>query len=102
MPELPEVETVIRDLNKKIIGYQIVDFWSEWAKAIKGTDVKVFQKEVVGKKILKVRRIGKNIFIDLNQGKTIYIHLKMTGHLLLKYQNSNDKLKINSKSFPTC
>ncbi len=88
MPELPEVETVIRDLNKKIVGYQIVDFWSEWANAIKGTSLGVFQKEVKGKKILKVRRIGKNIFIDLSQGKTIYVHLKMTGHLLLKSQKN--------------
>lgn len=92
MPELPEVETIIRDLNKKIVGYKIVSFWSEWEKGIKGISSKEFQKEIVGKKILRVRRIGKNIFIDLSGGKTLYLHLKMTGHLLIK----NEKLRINN------
>ena len=84
MPELPEVQTVVSDLNEKIKGDVIVDFWSEWAKAIKGKTLKNFQKEVVGRKVVGVRRIGKNIFIDLSGGKTLYIHLKMTGHLLVK------------------
>lgn len=92
MPELPEVETVVRDLNKKIIGYEVVDFWSEWSKAIKGLNLKKFQQDIIGKKIIGARRIGKNIFIDLSGGKTLYIHLKMTGHLLIK----NEELRINN------
>ncbi|MDX9913587.1 MAG: bifunctional DNA-formamidopyrimidine glycosylase/DNA-(apurinic or apyrimidinic site) lyase [Candidatus Moranbacteria bacterium] len=106
MPELPEVETVVGDLNKKIVGYKIVDFWSEWTKAIKSLTFKKFKQGIVGKKIIGVRRIGKNIFIDLSGGKTLYIHLKMTGHLLLKFQknfqfpisnfqtNSSDKIGV--------
>ncbi|MGW8185442.1 MAG: bifunctional DNA-formamidopyrimidine glycosylase/DNA-(apurinic or apyrimidinic site) lyase [Candidatus Moraniibacteriota bacterium] len=92
MPELPEVETVVGDLNKKIVGYKIVDFWSEWTKAIKSLTFKKFKQGIVGKKIIGVRRIGKNIFIDLSGGKTLYIHLKMTGHLLIK----NSKCKVKS------
>ncbi|MFA6183878.1 MAG: bifunctional DNA-formamidopyrimidine glycosylase/DNA-(apurinic or apyrimidinic site) lyase [Parcubacteria group bacterium] len=92
MPELPEVETIVRDLNKKIIGYQVVDFWSEWKKGIKGISLEKFKKEIVGKNILRAHRIGKNIFIDLSGGKTVYVHLKMTGHLLIK----NEKLKIKN------
>lgn len=84
MPELPEVQTVVDDLNKKIKGDMIADFWSDWPKAIKGKSVKEFQKEIAGRKILGARRIGKNLFIDLSGGKTLYIHLKMTGHLLVK------------------
>ena len=57
-------KTIIRDLNKKIVGYQIVDFWSEWEKGIKGISLKKFQTSIVGRKILRVRRIGKNIFIE--------------------------------------
>jgi len=45
----------------------------------------------VGRKILGARRIGKNIFIDLSGDKTLYIHLKMTGHLLVKPAKSRAK-----------
>lgn len=84
MPELPEVQTIVSDLNKKIIGDKISGFWSDWPKAIRNVPVKKFEKEIKDGVILGARRIGKNIFIDLSGGKTIYIHLKMTGHLLVK------------------
>lgn len=84
MPELPEVQTVVNDLNEKIVGDTIVSFWSEWPAAIKNKSLKIFQKEIIGRRILGVRRIGKNIFIDLSGEKTLYLHLKMTGHLLIK------------------
>ncbi|MEF3691934.1 MAG: bifunctional DNA-formamidopyrimidine glycosylase/DNA-(apurinic or apyrimidinic site) lyase [Candidatus Moraniibacteriota bacterium] len=96
MPELPEVETVVRDLNKKIKGYEIVDFWSEFPKAVRGVPLKKFKADISKKEILGVRRIGKNIFIDLSGGKTLYLHLKMTGHLLIKSSRlkvQNGKLK---------
>jgi len=97
MPELPEVQTVVNDLNEKIVGNIITEFWSEWPKAIKGKTLANFKKEIVGRKILGVRRIGKNIFVDLSGGKTLYLHLKMTGHLLIKSQISNLKSQTNSK-----
>lgn len=85
MPELPEVQTIVSDLNEKINGDTIVDFWSDWKKSVK-MSVEEFTQEIIGKKILSATRIGKNIFINLSGGKTIYIHLKMTGHLLVKCQ----------------
>jgi formamidopyrimidine-DNA glycosylase len=93
MPELPEVQTIITDLNKKIKGDTIVYFWSDWSKAIKNMSLEKFKKEIKNRKILGARRIGKNIFIDLSGGKTLYIHLKMTGHLLVK----SSKLKVKSE-----
>ena len=42
MPELPEVQTIVSDLNKKIVGYTIVDFWSDWPKAIKNLSLEKF------------------------------------------------------------
>ncbi|MCX6762820.1 MAG: bifunctional DNA-formamidopyrimidine glycosylase/DNA-(apurinic or apyrimidinic site) lyase [Candidatus Moranbacteria bacterium] len=83
MPELPEVQTIIDDLNRKIKGDTIVGFWSDWEKTVR-MPVEKFEKEIKNKKILSASRIGKNIFINLSGGKTIYIHLKMTGHLLVK------------------
>lgn len=98
MPELPEVQTIVSDLNKKIKGDTIVGFWSDWPKSIKNKSVGEFGKETQGRKILGARRIGKNIFIDLSGGKTIYIHLKMTGHLLIKQQAASGKSQAASNS----
>lgn len=97
MPELPEVQTIITDLNKKIKGDAIIGFWSDWAKSLKNISVENFAKVIKGRKILGVRRIGKNIFIDLSGGKTIYIHLKMTGHLLVK--NKEERSKNQEKNY---
>ncbi|MBU2028480.1 bifunctional DNA-formamidopyrimidine glycosylase/DNA-(apurinic or apyrimidinic site) lyase [Patescibacteria group bacterium] len=92
LPELPEVQTVVSDLKRKIVGDTITDFWSDWPKAIKNLSLQKFKQEVKNRKILGVRRIGKNIFVNLSGGKTLYIHLKMTGHLLVK----SSKLKVQS------
>ncbi len=103
MPELPEVQTIVNDLNRKIKGYIVVDFWSDWKKTIKNVSFSKFTKEIVGRRVLGVRRIGKNIFIDMSSKnsysdspeKTLYIHLKMTGHLLVKGKNNTKKEKDN-------
>jgi formamidopyrimidine-DNA glycosylase len=91
MPELPEVQTIVTDLNKKIKGDTITDFWSDHKKAVKN-NFEDFVKGIKGRKILEAKRIGKNIFINLSGNKTIYIHLKMTGHLLVK----SEKVKVKS------
>jgi formamidopyrimidine-DNA glycosylase len=84
MPELPEVETVVADLNKKIKGATITKFWSDFPSAIKGTVLEKFKREMKNKKILLAERVGKNIFLNLSGGKSLHIHLRMTGHLLVK------------------
>lgn len=90
MPELPEVQTIVTDLNKKIKGDTITDFWSDHKKAIKNK-FDDFVRGIKGRKILGTERIGKNIFINLSGNKTLYIHLKMTGHLLIKRKEAKDK-----------
>jgi len=87
MPELPEVETVVRDLNKKIKGEVVASFWSDWKKGIRG-GYKNFSETIAGKKIAGAERIGKNILINLSGGLTIIVHLRMTGALIMKPKNS--------------
>ena len=99
MPELPEVETTVRGLNETVKGRKIVDAWSSLPQKshAKKDEVKnldfwnKFKKEILGKKILRAERIGKNILIHLtnpstslgmNQNLTVLIHMKMTGHLM--------------------
>ncbi len=95
MPELPEVQTIVNDLEKKVVGKTISDFDSEWKRRVRPSFVG-FKKGAIRKKIIGSRRIGKHIVLDLSYsfkfnsarsavtGDSIVIHLKMTGHLLLK------------------
>jgi formamidopyrimidine-DNA glycosylase len=84
MPELPEVETTVRYLKKKVKGRTFFDVWSDWKKTVKKPkSFNDFKKELKGKKILGVRRRAKNVLFDLSEGKTLLVHQKMTGHLLV-------------------
>ncbi len=83
MPELPEVETIVRELRKKIIGLKITDAWADWPKTLKQAGgIDGFKKQVRGKKILSIRRRAKYIIMDIEGDKTLFIHQKMSGHLL--------------------
>jgi len=105
MPELPEVQTVVNDLNKRVVGRRIKRVWFDWPKMLKDPldqsktkvahkHVKEFEKAIKGKKILKVRRLGKNILIYLSGDLLLLIHQKMTGHLLIsKWEVHGKKVK---------
>jgi formamidopyrimidine-DNA glycosylase len=84
MPELPEVETTVRDLRKKLIGKVFFDVWAETEEIIKRPKkFEDFKKELLGREILGLKRRGKNIIFFLSSGKILLIHQKLTGHLLL-------------------
>ena len=83
MPELPEVEIIVRELRKKIIGLKITDFWSDREKPVhQAGGVAEFNKEIKNKKIVSVVRRAKFIVIDIEGDKTIFIHQKISGHLM--------------------
>lgn len=90
MPELPEVHTTAKDLNKIIKGKRITDVWTSYKsnyppykKQIKNPSYfKKFKNEVIHSRIVSVERRAKNILINLSNSKTILVHMKMTGHLL--------------------
>mgnify|MGYP001566738936 CR=1 FL=1 len=96
MPELPEVETTARGLRKTTTNLVIKDVWTDLATKDKRQHdaianpkyFKIFKKEILGKKIKSIKRRAKNILINISDGKTILIHMKMTGHLLF---NNKDK-----------
>lgn len=83
MPELPEVETVVRGLRTKISGHKILEVNSDWPKLVKEPNYDQFRREIKGLIIEKIERRGKNIIIYLSQKKSLIIHLKMTGHPLV-------------------
>ncbi|MDP3697286.1 MAG: DNA-formamidopyrimidine glycosylase family protein [Candidatus Taylorbacteria bacterium] len=83
MPELPEVQTIVNELRKKIIGLRITDFWSDKEKPVKQAGgIAKFRKEIIGKKILSITRRAKFIVIDIEGDKSLFIHQKISGHLM--------------------
>jgi formamidopyrimidine-DNA glycosylase len=91
VPELPEVETIVRDLNKEVLSRTFFDVWTDFKKMIKKPkSFEEFKKEIKGKKILNIRRRGKNIIFELSDNRSLLIHQKLTGHLLFgKWQFLN-------------
>jgi formamidopyrimidine-DNA glycosylase len=97
MPELPEVQTTVTGLSRTIVGLKINDVWTDYnSPYFKGSNTikdplyfKYLKKAVVGKKVIGVTRRAKNILIHLESdkkglaGKTILIHMKMTGHVII-------------------
>jgi formamidopyrimidine-DNA glycosylase len=87
MPELPEVETIVRGLQKTVVGKKIRSIKVIFPGIVK-QDTKKFRKNVEKAKIIRVRRRGKYILIDLSNGNTILAHLGMTGNFLLVKSSS--------------
>lgn len=83
MPELPEVETIVRELRKEITGLKITDFWSDREKPVaQAGGIIKFKKRITGKKILSIARRAKFIVIDIEGAETLFIHQKISGHLM--------------------
>lgn len=83
MPELPEVETVCRQLQKEFKGATIKSVDVSFGKKLSPAST-TFVKKVTGKKIASVERRAKLIIIHLSGGLNILVHLMMTGRLLLR------------------
>jgi len=83
MPELPEVETIRRDLEKLIVGRKILDIKTNSPKQVQPSLTAV-KKAIVGTTIKKIQRRAKILQIFFSNGKIIIIHLKLTGRLLVR------------------
>lgn len=78
MPELPEVETIRMQLEKFLKGRKIIDVEVKTAKSFPDD-----RKKILGARVLGTRRFGKVLVIDLDNGYSLLIHLKLTGQLLV-------------------
>lgn len=101
MPELPEVETIVLDLKEKIIGKTIKDVWTDTPNIIKKPkNFSLFKKEIIGRRIEKIFRKGKNIVFVLSGNYFLLTHLKMTGHFLFGKWTFNEKRWVSQKEGP--
>ena len=81
MPELPEVETIRRQLAERLPGRTISRAAVEDALLVSPEDPAAFSAQVEGRRVESVGRRGKYLLVELDSGDTLAMHLRMTGHL---------------------
>ena len=81
MPELPEVETVVRALRPRLVGHTIQDVRNQWPRHIARPDFSELRVRVQGLRVEALTRRAKYIVAQLSGGEHLLFHLKMTGHL---------------------
>ena len=79
MPELPEVETIVRTLSDKIKNRKIVDIDVKLSRLIKWPSFYEFKALLYNKTILDLTRRGKYLLFHLNKDLVMVVHLRMTG-----------------------
>lgn len=91
MPELPEVETIRLGLQKYFVGHKIEGVEVKIPKILEGS-----VKDVIGAKVINARRFGKGLVIDLSNGNSLAIHVKLTGQLIYRDEKTK-KIPVSKK-----
>lgn len=103
MPELPEVETIVRALRSggrggpSIVGKQIQSVDLLWKRTLAEPDAETFARRVTGQQVMSIDRRGKFILIQLERD-TLLIHLRMSGDLRVEQaaeRQPHDRLLLN-------
>lgn len=84
MPELPEVETVRRDLERLIVGRTITSchIAPDAARLVQLVPPEEFCRQLAGRTVRGLRRRGKYLIVDLDDGRAWVIHRRMSGNIL--------------------
>ncbi len=85
MPELPEVETIVRGLRRRVVDRTIENVEFHWARTCVGNPDTTIRK-LRGQRVTGLRRWGKYIVFDLERASrtsVLVVHLRMTGNLLV-------------------
>jgi formamidopyrimidine-DNA glycosylase len=96
MPELPEVETICRDLLRLVRGLVFEDVRIIDRRVIRGGSGAFFHRSLVGRKIVDVRRRGKAVVLDLG-GLCLVVQPMMTGQLVARSGPAEDVLLKETK-----
>ncbi|MGA8206933.1 MAG: bifunctional DNA-formamidopyrimidine glycosylase/DNA-(apurinic or apyrimidinic site) lyase [Candidatus Dormiibacterota bacterium] len=84
MPELPEVETIVRDLRPRLVGRTITDTELVRDSVLRFPEPASFRTAMPGRQVAFVRRRGKFIHIGVGGGENLVVHLGMTGSLTMQ------------------
>lgn len=93
MPELPEVETIRRQLVQSIVGKTIAEIDLRYPRSVRGNIQRLRLKTV-----RSIRRFSKLLVIDCDGGISVAIHLKMTGRLIVQKKTHDALLEIDYAS----
>src|SRR3954470_12650083 len=89
MPELPEVETIARGLDKRVAGDVIESVWIGSKPEPLKSPARDIARVLEGARINKVKRVGKHIVVDLAPAGEWIVHLGMTGQMLIATPESD-------------
>src|ERR1039458_3282208 len=82
MPELPEVETIRRDLQGEVVGRKIKNVEVRNGRTVRRhPSAKHFRARLEGHTIKSINRAGKYLLLGLDDGQTLVVHLGMSGQL---------------------
>jgi formamidopyrimidine-DNA glycosylase len=84
MPELPEVETIARQLNGLVVGRTVSGFSALWHRVTEPLPEAHFASRLTGRRITGVSRRGKFVVLELDGGEALIVSLRMTGQLLFR------------------
>ena len=87
MPELPEVETVVRGLREPLIGRTVQSMWYDWGRMIRVPDPNLLAARIQGQTFRAVNRRAKYILCELDHD-ILVVHLGMTGRLYVTQDNA--------------
>ncbi len=91
MPELPEVETVARDLQRHVVGAVITNVDVRWDRTVRHPQPpERFAAEVRGAAIQRVGRRAKSVLLHLDDGRVLTVALRMTGALIVAPSGTPD------------
>jgi formamidopyrimidine-DNA glycosylase len=82
MPELPEVEHVVRGLRRAVLGNRIVTAELNLPRLLAAPSPTTFKRKLRGPRIDAIKRRGKYILFELDSGDVMLVHLRMTGKFL--------------------
>ncbi|MCB9158484.1 MAG: bifunctional DNA-formamidopyrimidine glycosylase/DNA-(apurinic or apyrimidinic site) lyase [Caldilineaceae bacterium] len=83
MPELPEVETYVRELEPLLRGRRITRAAVTWPRTIAAPTATMFVDQIADQRFSDFSRRGKYMLLGLESGDTLIVHLRMTGKLLV-------------------
>jgi formamidopyrimidine-DNA glycosylase len=79
MPELPEVEHVVRALRRAVLGRRILDTEIKLPRLLVGSSTPSLKRKLRGARINAINRRGKYILFELDNDQVLLVHLRMTG-----------------------
>lgn len=83
MPELPEVEITCRKLVPLLEGRRFLNFWTDWPRGLRVSSALHVKKDITGKSVEKIERLGKAIMLHLSRGRALAFHQKMSGKVMV-------------------